>query len=825
MRIQLIMALLIACAAAQAESPRGQQELKGELDGIPMHYISVQTRPHEDVEIQLDGIVDEAIWQEVPWFDNMLVSVPATGDPGEYKTENRLLATEKGLYISSIMYQPPDTVVHRMTKRDQQSDRDSFGVTIDPTGDGTYAFWFSLSPGDVVMDGKVLPERRYSSDWDGPWLYKSAINDDGWSVEIFYPWSMMSLPEQSGTRQVGFALSRTVSFKNERYYWPGHTYTSPQFVTALNTMHLEGVEPRQSFSFIPYISDELDNARDENELNVGADITWKPSSRLELTASLNPDFGAVEADNVVLNLTAFETFFPEKRLFFLEGNEIFVTTPRANSGNALREVTNENFATTSRRVFVSDFVQPPISLLNTRRIGGTATQVTLEPGVVPKRGETGLPTDLLGAIKTTGQSGDLRYGILAAFEDDVEWLGIDLGGNEVDIEDEGRDFAVARVSYERSERNRYAIGYLGTFTQGSIYNASVHGLDAHFGTSDGRWSTDLQLMHSDVNNITGQGALIDVTYAPSSRFQHKVELDYFDEEVEINDLGFLRRNDYGGLQYIFRYAHAAPDAYLKAFRGAVTVRQQYNISKGQVVDSGIYWRNRIEIPGRNTFQTALAYLPERYEDIDSRGHGAYKAEDRVWWNILWTTDASKMLTWSFSIGGLQEDLGDWTQQYSMGVTARPTPNLEMKLDVKYKRRDGWLVYQGRNNFGAYDAIDWQPSLEASWFLAPRHQLRFSLQWAGVRADEQGFYAVPGGDGELIPANPTLPDHDFTVSLLTAQLRYRWEIAPLTDLFVVYNRGNRLAPRQEDSFSDLFSDTLDDPQVDSLVVKLRYRFGH
>jgi hypothetical protein len=91
--------------------------------------------------------------------------------------------------------------------------------------------------------------------------------------------------------------------------------------------------------------------------------------------------------------------------------------------------------------------------------------------------------------------------------------------------------------------------------------------------------------------------------------------------------------------------------------------------------------------------------------------------------------------------------------------------------------------------------------------------------------EQGFYAIPDRDGDLVEATRTQPDYDFTVSLLTTQIRYRWEIAPLTDLFIVYNRGNKLPFRHRDEFSDLFSDTFRDPIVDTLIAKFRYRFGN
>ena len=159
------------------------------------------------------------------------------------------------------------------------------------------------------------------------------------------------------------------------------------------------------------------------------------------------------------------------------------------------------------------------------------------------------------------------------------------------------------------------------------------------------------------------------------------------------------------------------------------------------------------------------------------------------------------------------------------MTYRPSDWLSLDLDLRYKDRRGWIVYQGGRNFGSYRARDWQPTLNLNWFMAPGHQLRMSLQWVGVRAAEREFLAVPVGDGDLVPAQPTLPDHDFTLSIVTAQLRYRWEIAPLTDLYIVYNLGNSLQRSGDSSFSELFRDAFRDPIVENFVVKLRYRFGN
>ncbi|MEM7016839.1 MAG: DUF5916 domain-containing protein, partial [Pseudomonadota bacterium] len=154
-----------------------------------------------------------------------------------------------------------------------------------------------------------------------------------------------------------------------------------------------------------------------------------------------------------------------------------------------------------------------------------------------------------------------------------------------------------------------------------------------------------------------------------------------------------------------------------------------------------------------------------------------------------------------------------------------TDNFVVDFDLTHRRRDGWIVYQGENNFGAFHGTVWQPKIDMLWFLAADHQVRFTLQWVGARADERGFFAVPEGDGDLIPAARTEENHDFSASLLTAQLRYRWEIAPLTDLFVVYNIGNSLSPSRQAAFQDLFTDSFDDPTLDAFIVKLRYRFGN
>jgi hypothetical protein len=797
----------------------------GALDGIPMHRIVVPTGPDAEAQIRLDGVVDEPIWQTIAPHDRMLVAVPATGRRGRYATDVRLLATERGLYVGAIMYQDPATLVTRRSIRDLQMDRDTVGITLDTTGEGKFGYWFTLALGDSVQDGKVLPERNYSTDWDGPWIGRTARRDDGWSAEMFFPWSMMSLPPVEGPRTIGFALSRQVSHENARYQWPGHAYSAPRFVTALNQMVLEQVAPRRELSVVPYVAYTGDRAHDDDEIRIGADLTWKPSPAAEFAATLLPDFGAVEVDDVVLNLTAQETFFPEKRLFFLEGSEVFDTSSRASPGNQQRLTTNENYATTSRRVFMTTHQPAPIALFNTRRIGGTPTQVEVPPGVTPLRGQFALPTELLGAVKMTGSAGSMRYGAISAKEEDVRLRGVDPLGNETGIRADGRDFDAWRMVYEHIGAARASVGYLGTAVRGPLFDAHVHGVDGKYISADGRWNVESLLIATDRDDVRGNAAQFDVQYAPDSRLQHRVALDWFDEDVNFNDLGFLARNDYTGAQYALLYARPNTGGSITDVRGTLIANAKVSVSEDHLVDGGLFWRNSMILPGRNTLRTGVGFRPAGYEDRDSRGNGAYRTDDRMWTELLLATNAGRAVSWSLNLGAEQEHLGDWTYLLGGGLSWRAGEGLALDLDVSYRDRGGWMVYQGGRNFGRFEADELSTKLRFNWFITAAHQIGLTAQWVGSRATERGFFEVPAGDGRLQPAATFLPTHDFTVSLFTLQARYRWEIAPQKDLYLVYNRGNTLPNQVDASFGDLISDVYRNPIIDSFVVKLRWRFSN
>ena len=158
---------------------------------------------------------------------------------------------------------------------------------------------------------------------------------------------------------------------------------------------------------------------------------------------------------------------------------------------------------------------------------------------------------------------------------------------------------------------------------------------------------------------------------------------------------------------------------------------------------------------------------------------------------------------------------------------RPSDRFNTSIKASYQDREGWLLHQENANITAFTAEQWFPSFNVDYFLSARQQFRVSLQWVGIKAWEDKFYQVPATPGELIPVTkPAGPSDSFSLSQVTLQARYRWEIAPLSDIFVVYTRfadqGARLT--EASSFDNVFEDAFESPLTDLFVVKIRYRFG-
>ncbi|MFT7128371.1 MAG: hypothetical protein ACI89U_000477 [Gammaproteobacteria bacterium] len=762
-----------------------------------------------DVDVNIDGQLSESIWQQLSAYDEFVVIEPDTLGPTSHATRVRFFYDDKGLYVGVDVDQPKETLVSRLSGRDSRNvNRDGVALTLDTSGDGRYGYWFGVNLGDSLMDGTLLPERKFSSDWDGAWRGATHVTEAGWSAEMHIPWGSVSMPQAADVRRIGMYMSRKVAYLDQRWAWPGLPSSLPKFISSLQSLQVTGVDPKQQYSIYPFAtisSDEIDN---ESEGRIGADFFWRPSTNFQLTGTINPDFGIVESDEVVVNLSATETFFPEKRLFFLEGQEVFVASPRADTrGNGVGNTGS------------------PITLVNTRRIGGKVEEPQLGDGVSISDRELIQPAELKGATKLTGQYGRFRYGILGAFEKNTDLI-VKEEGVERQIDVEGSDYAVARIVYEDSPGGSYrAFGVLSTAVTNETGDAVVHGLDGHYLSVDGQWKVDGQVFVSEIDDIdTGTGGFVDLEYTVRQGVRHRVGIEYFDENVDINDLGFMQRND----NLRVRSSHTRTTSGLTWARdNQFDIRGYVQKNKeGLFTGGGVFLANKMTFNNLSKITTRASFYAGSYDDLNSYGNGSYRIDDRVDLSFAWQSDTSQSVSYGFDFGYKNEHLGGDTYSAGAFLDWRPTDRFGVSVRSGYQNREGWLLHQEDKNFTTFDAEQWTPKFSVDYFFNAKQQLRVSMQWVGIKAKENAFFVVPDKPGDLMSApKPEGASDSFSVSQYSFQARYRWEIAPLSDVFLVYTRlADQGASLGDSDFSNVFTNSYDEPLVNIFVFKIRYRLG-
>ena len=757
-----------------------------------------------ELDITIDGFIDEAVWQDLPVIDGMKVIDPDTLADAPYETHVRFFYTERGLYFSAMNFQPEESLMARMTSRDVRLERDGFVVGIDASGEGLFGFFLRTNLGNSVTDATILPERTLNFQWDGPWLARTQSLENGWSVEYFVPWSMMPLPQVDGVRKIGLYFERQVGhLQGEAWSNPPLPGTVNEYLSAYEKYELTDIQPRRQLTYYPFISGFNDGVKGETEYAVGTELFWRPTSNSLMSASLLPDFGNVESDDVVVNLTAFEVFFPERRVFFLEGQDVFNTSPRTSGRGG---------------------PGGPISLLNTRRIGG-APILDIPSDVDVVATDRSQPTQLHGAVKLTGQSGNWRYGTLLASEDDSEIQGTREDGTPVTISAVGRDFSIARLLYEdTSSGGRRAIGWMGTNLSHPTIDATAHAVDMHYFSADNRFIIDTQIMHSDVDGVTGNGFLADVQFRPRRGLQHTVRGTYIDDTLDINELGFLTRNDQMNLDYnVFQIESDVPG--LRQRTTSMFITNQWN-TDGEPVRLGGFLNRAYNTLNNNTYDISFRYFPRRIDDRLGRGTGDFKVDGRFGLNLGYSTNPAEPLSLRVDLNLGQDELGPANTQMGAGITWRPNDRFSTDLRLNYTDREALLVHKGDGAYTSFESHQWAPQFEMNYFISAWQQLRLTLQWTALKAFEDRFWQVNKSSTEFLEpvAKPNDESDDFVISRLTFQARYRWEIAPLSDLFIVYTRGSNLPGDSFETFQDLLERSWTDKIVDTLAIKLRYRFG-
>jgi hypothetical protein len=508
--ISLLLLLMLVLTISTAQTTEKKQYTTSRISKAPV----------------IDGILDDEVWKDGAWTDDFMQYEPKNGKPTSQKTEFKIVYDNDNIYAAFKAYDTaPDSIVNRLTRRDDP-DGDLVGVIFDSFHDLRTGFLFGISSSGVKYDQMFTNDgQNQDSSWDPNWWVKTSINKEGWVAEMKIPFSQLRFDKDSSGIW-GLEVARVLYRKNETDFWQHIPKDAPGIVHMFGEMKgLENIKPRKIFDVTPYGVAKAETFKKEEGnpflskgnkfgLNAGVDAKIGVTNNMTLDLTINPDFGQVEADPSVVNLTAYETYFSEKRPFFIEGNNI----------------TNFNLG-------IGDGSNGNDNLFYSRRIGRRPQgELDLHDGW---HADVPTSTAILGAAKLTGKtSKGLSVGFVDAMTSQ-EMAEIDtVGGKKLQSVEPFTNYFIGRVQKDLKEGNTLIGGILTSTTRvfntdlatmNSSLEETMHktaytgGIDFTQYFKKKSWMFSLNTAFSQVN---GTKEAIALTQQSSARYYQRPDNDY-----------------------------------------------------------------------------------------------------------------------------------------------------------------------------------------------------------------------------------------------------------------------------------------------------------
>ena len=472
--------------------------------------------------------MDDLVWQLAPVFSGFVQRDPDEGEPATEKTEFRVLYTDDALYIGVRAYDSNvDEIAALLTRRDQHSPSDQIAVMIDSYRDRRTAFQFGVNPAGVKQDAFLFDDNNQDNRWDAVWDVATSIDAEGWTAEFLIPFNQLRFTK-ADMNTFGFNVYRRVNRLNEEQYWrPLPKDVSGRVSLFGDLTGIESITPPRRLEIMPYTLARTSRETAEfgnpfrtgsaGSATVGADIKFGLGPALTVSATINPDFGQVEADPAVVNLSAFESFFPERRPFFNEGLDIFRFGLASGDGDGSQE-----------------------GLFYTRRIGRQPQGSPDDRGGFAEQIDQ---TTILAAAKISGKTEDgwsigFTGAVTGAQAADVT---DSIGGSYGDIVEPSTTYIVGRLSRDLREGHT-KIGLFATTVQRSLperldflhRQAVTGGLDWTHRFNDDTYQFSGRLFGSYVE---GSAEAITRTQKSSARYFQRPDADHVEFNPDRTTLG------------------------------------------------------------------------------------------------------------------------------------------------------------------------------------------------------------------------------------------------------------------------------------------------
>ncbi|HJU43812.1 MAG TPA: DUF5916 domain-containing protein [Vicinamibacterales bacterium] len=818
--------------------------------------------------VVLDGRFNEEVWQQAPAISDFQQREPAEGQAPTHRTEARMAYDATSLYVAVRAFDAdPDKIVGILTRRDQRSPSDWIKIVVDSYFDKRSAYEFGVNPVGVKLDRYYFNDGQSDDSWDAVWDVQVERDADGWRAEFKIPFSQLRFNTLSGG-PVGFAVIREVGRLAEIVTWPLLSRNASGFVSQFGEMRglrMDGAPKK--FELMPYTVADLRTQPGQagNPLSdpsdpgaaVGLDMKYALTPGLTLTATVNPDFGQVEADPAVVNLDAFETFFQERRPFFVEGSGTFRFNMDCNDGNC----TGMFY---SRRIGRAPQGSPP-----------------LNDGEYSKQPDA---ATIIGAGKLTGRVGGFSIGALTAVtarEDAEIAAGSEAGLGRRSLGEGGRrDYIVEPITgytvvrARKEFANQSSVGFMTTSTnrQNSTAtsfladNAFAGGVDYDWRITpmynvSGYWATThiagspeaiTRLQENNVHGFQRPDAdYVDVDYASTTLRGHagsvslgkiagetirfSTFLGYKSPGFDTNDLGFMRRADERQQSNWIQWRNFRPGKYVRTRNLNLNQYQGWNFGgdrtySGANINSHWTFTNYYNIGGGYNFDAA----PFR-DRVTRGGPGVLGNPTKSAFWYYANTDNRKPLQFYYNGGHWMDTKNSSRHDIMPGFNWRATSSISLNIGLRYfiNHDDSqWVTNETladgstRYVFGRIDQKTMSFNTRFNYTVTPTLSLQVYAEPFVSAGNYSNYKELIDGRAEkyeeryrsyAYPGNA-----DFNIRSFRTTNVVRWEYRPGSTLFAVWQQGKSDYREYGDfRFGRDFSGVFSAPSRNTFLVKFSY----
>jgi hypothetical protein len=866
-------------AAAPGEAAR--------TPALPAARIARASRRQGSVAI--DGTLDEAAWAAAPAHGDFWQRAPHEGSPPTFRTEFRVLYDDSALYIGVRAYDPePARIRGLLTRRDVASSSDWILVAIDSYHDRRTGFEFGVNAAGVQRDVFHFNDVEEDVGWDAVWESGARVDGQGWTAEMRVPYSQLRFPNATN-HEWGLQVVRKVQRTQEFAVWSPWPRETNQLVSLFGTVTgLRGIGAARRIELLPYavVGANLYSPEDNDPLldghdavtGLGLDAKIGLGSNFTVSATINPDFGQVEADPSQVNLSAQETFFQEKRPFFVEGTDIFRFSLGQGDGSGSVE-----------------------TLFYTRRIGATPHDTGFDYGDYADQPGA---TTIYGAAKLSGKTpGGWSLGLLDAVtgQEDALVASDDEEGHRRLIIEPLTNYAIARVRKDLRE-GRTSVGAAVTSVHRSLegvkldwlhdeaYTAGVEGTHRWGGD---RFSADFRLAGSYVH---GAPEAIDETQTSSVHYYQRPDADHLDYDpnrtslagaallwsigksagghwryavganartpgFEVNDLGFQRGADYYTQWLWVQYREDKPGNVLRDYGLNLNLWRTWDTSPRHLYTGGNVngWLDLLNYWGMGG---GIGYDYNVQDPGGLRGGPLLRRNPTtsVWGN-LWS-DPRKPVSLEVSGSGFKAVAGGLGGNVNPLVTVQARSNLDLSIGPSFSGQvvDNQYVDELQDSMGEphylvarIRQVTTALTLRANYTYSPAFSVQLYAQpfvgtgryheYKEVVAPQAKEYAdrfdfvrqgefMDDDDGNRAVdqnrdgiADFTFEKPDFNLRELRTNLVLRWEYRPGSALFLIWSHGRTSeSPDGRYILSSDLSALADEPGEHVILAKLNYWLG-